>query len=214
MTLPQPAALVVDPMSSASLRVLCALRYKGVELPLQTVRLRDGEHQQAAHRALNPAQAVPVLLLEQGEVIVQSVAILEYLEVCFPSPALLPADPLQAARVRGLCNLVAADIHPLTNMRVRSAIAAELGDAASLAWVRHWSRQGTQALEGFLARWGGRHAVGDTLTMADFFIAPAVFSMVRLACPPDDESRLAAVYRNALALPAFERLRAEPVSSA
>ncbi len=207
MTLLKPAALVVDPLSSACLRVLCALRYKGVDLPLQTVRLREGEHQQAGHRALNPAQAVPVLVLEQGETIVQSVAILEYLEVCFPHPALLPADPLQAARVRGLCNLVAADIHPLTNMRVRSWIARGQGEATSLAWVQHWSQTGQEVLESFLTLWGGRHAVGNTLSMADFFVVPAVFSMLRLGCAPDEDSRLAAVYREALLLPAFERLR-------
>jgi glutathione S-transferase len=135
------------------------------------------------------------------------VAILEYLEVCFPHPALLPADPLQTARVRGLCNLVAADIHPLANMRVRSWIARGQGDAASHAWVQHWSQKGQEALEGFLTLWAGRHAVGDTLSMADFFVAPAVFSMLRLGCVPDADSRLAAVYREALLLPAFERLR-------
>jgi glutathione S-transferase len=114
---------------------------------------------------------------------------------------------LPAAHVRGVCNLVAADIHPLTNLRVRSLIAAEHGDAASLAWVKHWSGKGAQALEGLLARWGGRHAVGDTVTLADFFVAPAVFSMIRLGCPPHEGSRVAAVYREALALPAFEPLR-------
>lgn len=212
MALPRPAALVADPLSSASLRVLCALRHKGIDLPVRAVRLRDGEQRSDAHRALNPAQAVPVLLLEDGEAVGQSLAILEYLEACYPEPVLIPSDPVWAARVRSLCSLVAADIHPLTNMRVRERIAATMGEEASREWVRHWSREGLAALEGWLARWGGRFAVGDTPTLADFFVAPAVFSLQRLGCPPSEDSRVAQIYREALQLPAFARLAqgAEP----
>jgi len=205
--LPRPTALVADPQSSASLRVLCALHYKGLDLPLQALRLRAGEHRLEAHRALNPSQAVPVLMLDGGEVITQSMAILEYLEACVPEPALMPTDAVLAARVRGLCGLIAADIHPLTNMRVRQHLSATAGEAASQDWVRHWSRDAQAALEGWLQRWAGQHAIGDRPTMADFFLAPAVFSMLRLGCPPQPGSRLAEVYQQALALPAFARLR-------
>ena len=206
MTFHRPSTLVADPLSSSSLRVLCALRHKGIELPLHTVRLRSGEHRGEAHRALNPAQAVPVLLLDNGEAISQSMAILEYLEICFPQAPLLPADPLRAARVRSMCALVAADIHPLTNMRVRDRVAAASGDAAAQDWVRYWSAEGLDALDGWVARWGGQFSVGDTPTLADFFVVPAVFTMIRLGCKPGAESRLMPIYRRALRLPAFDRI--------
>jgi maleylacetoacetate isomerase len=206
MARPRPTALVADPLSSASLRVLCALRHKGIELPLQVVQLRAGEQRGAAHRALNPAQAVPVLLLEGGEAISQAMAILEYLEAAFPHPALLPADALQAARVRSLCSLVAADIHPLTNLRVRERIAAVAGPTGRDEWVRHWSTEGLAALEGGLARWSGRFSVGDTPSLADFFLVPAVFTMRRLGCPPAPGTAVDRVYRQALQLPAFDRV--------
>jgi maleylacetoacetate isomerase len=200
---PRPLALVADPSSSASLRVLCALRLKEVSLPLRAVRLRAGEQHAPAHRTLNPTRAVPVLLLEGGEVIAQSVAILEYLETCFPEPRLIPADPLQAARVRSLCSLVAADIHPLTNLRVRERVAAQHGAGAGADWTRHWSALALEALEGWMKRWAGRCSVGDQWTLADCFVVPAVFTLQRLGCELTQEGRVAAVYRAALALPAF-----------
>lgn len=206
--LPCPVALVADPLSSASLRVICVLRHKGIALQLKTIRLRAGEQHSQAHRQLNPARAVPVLLLEDGEAIGQSLAILEYLEACYPEPALIPPEPLRAARVRSLCSLVAADMHPLTNMRVRGWVATSMGEEASREWVQHWSHEGLAALEGWLARWAGRFAVGDTPTLADFFIVPAVLSLQRLGCAPCENSRVAQICREALRLPAFEQLAA------
>lgn len=209
MNLPRPVAIVADPLSSASLRVLSVLRHKGISLPVNAVRLRTGEQHGEAHRALNPGRAVPVLLLEDGEALSQSLAILEYLEAFYPEPALMPSHPGRAARVRSLCSLVAADIHPLTNMRVRQRVATTMGDEAGREWVRHWSDEGLVALEGWLLRWAGRFAVGDTPTLADFFIVPMVISLHRLGCPPREDSRVAEIYRAAMTLPAFAQLTSE-----
>lgn len=204
MKLLRPVALVADPMSSACLRVLAVLRHKGIALRVDTVSLRAGEQYSDAHRVLNPARAVPVLLLEDGQALGQSLAILEYLEACYPEPVLIPRDPGQAARVRSLCSLVAADMHPMTNMRVRERVATTMGDEAGREWVRHWSQDGLRALEGWLARWAGAFAVGDTPTLADFFIVPMVVSLQRLGCPPGEDSRVAKVARAASRLPAFQ----------
>lgn len=204
----RPVGLVVDPLSSASLRVLCALDFKGIALPLHVVRLRAGEQHGEAHRALNPAGAVPVLLLDDGQAIPQSMAILELLEAFFPQDPLLPADPLAAARVRSLCGLVAADIHPLANLRVREHVAQAQGDEAAREWVHHWSSRGWAALEGWLERWSGRFCCGDALTLADFFLVPALFTLQRLGSPAPAGSHAARIWCEALPLPAFARIAA------
>ncbi|MBL0420094.1 glutathione S-transferase N-terminal domain-containing protein [Ramlibacter sp. AW1] len=201
-----PVAIVADPLSSACLRVLCALDHKGVDLPLRPLKLREREQHGPQHRDLNPALGVPVLLLENGEAIMQSMAILEYLEACYPQMPLVPADPLQAARVRSLCHLVACDIHPLTNMRVRDRVATAWGEAAGRDWVQHWFGEGQAALEGWLAHWSGPHCIGDSLGLADFLVVPAVFTMVRLNCAPASGTRLAEVFNAGLRTPAFRRI--------
>jgi maleylpyruvate isomerase len=91
-------------------------------------------------------------------------------------------------------------------MRVRERVAASGGDAAAKEWIGHWTTEGQHALEGWLARWAGRHCVGDTPTLADFFVVPAVFTMVRLGFPPVAGSRLAKVYAEGLGLPGFRRI--------
>ncbi|UUX94549.1 maleylacetoacetate isomerase [Aquabacterium sp. J223] len=199
--------LHADPRSSSSLRVLCYLRHKALAVTLVPVRLGEGEHRSAHFLALNPAAAVPVLELPDGQALTQSLAILEYLEALHPQPPLLPAESLAAARVRSLCALVAADLHPVTNMRVRRAVAQAAGDDAATAWVRDFTLQGLAAVEAAAARHGGAFSVGDAPTLADFFVAPALFNARRFGVGLDPFPALQRVQAACLALPAFEPLR-------
>lgn len=205
--------LYVDPASSSSLRVLCYLRHKGLALDVQPISLRAGDHRAPAFAAINPSRAVPALDLGTEGVVAQSLAILEYLEALHPEPPALPAGALAQARVRALCGLVASDIHPVTNMRVRNAVAALAGDEAAKQWTREWTDAGLDAVDAWIARHGGRFAVGDALSFADFFVAPMAFNVRRFGGDLARHSRVAAVYDRCLALPAFEPLRGSPPAS-
>jgi maleylacetoacetate isomerase len=199
--------LHADPRSSSSLRVLCYLRHKALAVTLVPVRLAEREHHGAKFLALNPAAAVPVLELPDGEALTQSLAILEYLEALHPQPPLLPAHPLAAARVRSLCGVVAADLHPVTNMRVRRAVAEAAGDDTASSWVRDFTLQGLATAEAAVARHGGAFSVGDAPTLADFFVAPALFNARRFGVGLDPFPSLQRAMASCLALPAFEPLR-------
>ncbi len=199
--------LLADPASSASLRVLCYLQHKGREIEFAPLSLRAGDHVADAYTALNPSQAVPALDLGGQGVLAQSLAIMEYLETLWPEPPLLPVDPLQRARVRNVCGLVACDIHPITSMRIRKEVTRLAGEPAAAEWGQHWTRTGLDALDGWVARDGGQYTVGDALTLADFFVMPVIFNAGRLGCDVKAWPRLAALYERALALPAFTLLR-------
>ena len=140
--------------SSAAYRVRIALELKGLGFEALPVHLlRDGGEQlQAAYRAINPAGLVPALD-DGGAIVTQSLAILEYLDETRPQTPLLPADPAGRARVRALALTMAADTHPLGNLRVLKYIKGELGqtEAAKLAWQQHWLRTGMDTLEALLA---------------------------------------------------------------
>ena len=106
------------PLSSASYRVRIALALKGLDVTTVNKELRRGEHRQADFLQLNSQGFVPALSLDDGHVLTQSMAIIEYLEEIYPQPPLLPKAPAARARVRALCQLIACDVHPLNNLRV------------------------------------------------------------------------------------------------
>lgn len=197
--------------SSAAFRVRIALGLKG--LPYSSVPvhlLKDGgQHRSAAYQALNPQQLVPALQVgEDGPVLAQSLAILEYLEEAYPdSPALLPAQPLARARVRGLAQAIACDMHPLNNLRVLQYLTRDLGvsEAQKNTWYQHWMAQGLQALETALARSPdtGDFCHGNTPTLADCCLVPHVFNARRFQCPLDDYPTVTRIVATCEALPAF-----------
>ena len=170
--------------SSTSHRVRIALNLKGLAYEPVYVHLLKGEQRQADYLALNPQGLVP--LLEDGEVRVsQSLAIIDYLERTRPEPALLPADPAGAARVRSLALTCACDMHPLGNLRVLKYLKEPLNidQAARDAWCRHWMGLGLAALEQRLAHdpETGRFCHGDRPTLADVCLVPQVVSAERWA---------------------------------
>ena len=138
--------------SLASFRVRIALNLKNIPAEVVFVDLDANAHREAAYRKVNPQMALPSLVLDDGTVLFQSLAILEYLEETHPSPPLLPADPAGRARVRGLAQIVACEGHPLLTPRVRRYLDFELNlrDTQQAAWRRHWIVETLAALEGHL----------------------------------------------------------------
>ena len=193
--------------SSASFRVRIALNYKGLAYEAALVSLPKGEHQAAAYKSLNPQALVPALV-DDGERLIQSLAILEYLEERYPAPALLPKDPLERAYVRALCGIVACEIHPLNNLRTLKHIrrAYGLDEAGVNAWYRHWIADGFGMIEDFLTaeRRFGRYCLGDAVTMADCCLAPQVFNAMRYECDLAPYPTAVRVFAACMQLPAFD----------
>jgi maleylacetoacetate isomerase len=171
------------PMSSASYRVRIALALKGIEVTTITKQLRRGEQRAKDFLEINPQGFVPVLSLDDGQMLPQSLAIIEYLDEAYPQPPLLPAAPIERARVRALSLLIACDIHPLNNLRVLQYLEGSLGEAQSVrdTWYRHWIEAGFEALEEALGRdpARGRFCYGDTPSLADVCLVPQVFNARR-----------------------------------
>ena len=200
--------------SSAAYRVRIGLNLKGLDYTIQPVHLvRDGGEQRAEnYRALNPQQLVPTLL-HGSRRITQSLAILEYIDECWPKPALLPVDACGRARVRALSQLVASDIHPLNNLRVAQYLKRELGagQPAIDAWMLHWMREGFSAMQAMLAdsTETGTFCHGESPTIADCCLIPQLYNARRFGLDLTPYPELSRIEANALALPAFDQARPE-----
>ncbi len=167
--------------SSAAFRVRIALNLKGIEYEVIPVHLRKGGGEQLkdVYQALNPNGLVP-LYIDAGVILHQSAAIIEFLEEKYPNPALLPKNIEDRAWVRGLAQDIAADIHPLNNLRVMRYLVGKLGvsDEARLVWYNHWLEKGLVSLEKRLSNDPrvGQFCYGDQPGMADAFLVPQVFN--------------------------------------
>ena len=193
--------------SSAAFRVRIALNLKGIAPELRFVHLlRGGGEQHAeAYRALNPQAQIPTLI-HQGQAIGQSLAAIEYLDEIHPQPPLLPATPIERARVRQIAYLVACDIHPVNNLRVANYLRDEIGAGAEAigTWQRHWMQLGFEALESLLGQEGtGRFCHGDSPTLADICLIPQLANARRASLDLAPYPKLLAIEETALALPAF-----------
>jgi maleylpyruvate isomerase len=192
--------------SSASYRVRIALAYKGLAPDAAYVNLPKKEHQADAFRAVNPQALVPALE-EGGRVLIQSLAIMEYLDETHPAPPLLPKSPLDRAYVRAVAQIVACEIHPLNNLRTLRYIkhSYKLDDDAVNSWYRHWIADGFAMLEGYLAREGraGRYCYGDMVTIADCCLVPQVFNAQRYECDLAPYPTIVRVFGECLKLDAF-----------
>ena len=193
--------------SSASFRVRIALNLKELAYEPGFVHLGRGEQRNPEYAAINPQALVPALEAD-GLRLVQSLAIIEYLEEMHPSPALLPKDAAGRARVRALSLLVACEIHPLNNLRVLQHLKRVLGqsDEQVNAWYRHWIADGFQKLEAELARGSaGGFCHGEAPTMADCCLVPQVFNAQRYQCDTAPYPNVMRVFAACMQLDAFDR---------
>jgi maleylpyruvate isomerase len=197
--------------SSAAYRARIALNLKGLAYETLSVHLvKDGGHnRRPEYRAVNPQMRVPALVAPGGEVLIQSLAIIEYLDETHPEPPFLPKDPIARAKVRGLAELIACDIHPLNNTSPLRYLKHQMGQEQSAidAWYHHWVREGFEALEALLTP--GPYACGNTVTLADICLVPQVANARRLKVPLDKFPKIVAVDAACLKLPAFDRARPE-----
>ncbi len=191
--------------SGSSHRVRIALALKRVPYESVSVNLLrgGGEHLTPAFRAVNPQARLPVLEIEEGTVhLIQSPAILEYLDETVPEPPLLPRDPVRRARVRSVAALVGCDIHPLNNAAVLRALRGLGADEAAVAiWIATWITEGFAAIETMIDAEGW--CFGDQPGLADIYLVPQLFSAARFAVPLDDFPRIRRVGEMASTHPAF-----------
>jgi len=196
--------------STASYRVRIALNLKGLAyeaLPVHLLR-NGGEQLTEAYRAVNPAALLPALD-DDGSVIGQSLAIIEYLEETRPQVPLLPTAAADRARVRALALTVAADTHPLGNLRVLKYLKGELNlsEEVKLEWQRHWLSAGMATLERLLAGdpRTGRYCHGDMPTLADCCLVPQVFGAQRFGVDLAPYPTVMRIFDACAELPAFQQ---------
>jgi len=195
--------------SLASFRVRIALNLKGLPADVTFVDLDADAHRSDDYRRLNPQMALPALIEDDGTVLFQSLAIVEYLDEKYPDPPLLPADAAGRARVRALALMVACEGHPLLVPRVRRYLDRELNlrDEQQTAWRRHWTIDTLTALEGHLAghKATGKFCHGDTPTLADICMVGHVTVAVTQQIALDRWLTVKRIFETAMALPAFAK---------
>jgi len=197
--------------SSTAYRVRIALNLKGLAYEAIPIHLtkEGGKQHSAEYRAVNPQGRVPSLVLDSGDALTQSLAIIDYLEETHPSPALLPADPVQRAHVRAFSQVIACDIHPVNNLitlqYLRRVLKHEQPEID--AWYHHWILQAFEVLEATIKP--RPYAFGGAVTLADICLVPQVYNARRLKVPLDKFPKLVAVDAACLQLPAFDRARPE-----
>lgn len=197
--------------SSAAFRVRIALNIKGLEAERESIHLRRKDQRSDAYLAVNPQGLVPTLVDDDGTVLTQSMAIIEYLDETRPdTPRLMPADAAGRARVRAISDAIACDIHPLNNLRVLRHID-DIFDTDEATrnerWYKHWIGEGMGGLEGMLAGSGdtGEFCHGDTPTMADCCLVPQFYNAERFGCDMSGYPTAARINATCLALDAFQR---------
>jgi maleylacetoacetate isomerase len=192
--------------SSAAFRVRIALNLKGLDFESAFIHLRRGDQGRPEYLGVNPQGLVPALELD-GQTLIQSLAIIEYLDETHPEPPLLPRDAAGRARVRALAEIVACDIHPLNNLRVLRYLLRPLGHSEDdlAIWYNHWIDAGFRALEGLLANDSrtGRFCHGDAPTLADAALVPQVVNAERYRLDMAPYPTIASIYTTCMNLDAF-----------
>ncbi|MDQ2095016.1 maleylacetoacetate isomerase [Rhodalgimonas zhirmunskyi] len=199
--------------SSSAYRCRIAFNLKGLDYEFAPVPLKDGAQRGAAYTALNPQALVPSLEIGEGEVLIQSLAILEWLEESHPEPAILGRDPLTRAKERGFAQVIACEVHPLQNLRVLNYLTGTLGagEEQKAAWLTHWLRAGLETCEALLARRGEKtpFCYGDAPGLADICLVPQVFSARRFGVDISDLTHVLAVDAECARHDAFVRAHPE-----
>lgn len=199
--------------SSASYRVRLALALKGVDYERVPVNLVAAEQLDPANRARNPQGQVPTLEVD-GVPIIQSLAIIDWLDGAYPTPRLIPAEPMLRARALAQALVIAADIHPIDNMRVLNRLGTQFGadQHAKDDWYRHWIATGFAALEAMAG--DGQFLGGVAPSIADLCLVPQMYNARRFALPLDAYPRLVAIDAAVAAIPALAAAHPDAVKPA
>jgi maleylacetoacetate isomerase len=197
--------------SSAAYRTRIALNLKGIAfetVPVHLVR-GGGEQHQPEFMAINPQKRVPAAALDSGDLLLQSLAIIEYLDEIHPEPPFLPKDLVERAKVRAVAQIIACDIHPLNNTSALNYLRGVLkaNNDAINEWYRHWVVAGFEAIEALIKP--APYAFGADVTLADVCIVPQVFNARRFNVPLDRFPAIVAADAAAAKLPAFDAARPE-----
>jgi maleylpyruvate isomerase len=197
--------------SSAAYRVRIALNLKGLSyetIPIHLVK-EGGRNKSPEYRAINPQMRVPALALRNGEVLTQSLAIINCINDRHPEPPLLPSNSLERARVEAFAQTIACDIHPLNNIGPLRYLKQKLGQEqpAIDAWYHHWVLEGFEALEQMVRP--GPYSFGAQVTLADICLVPQVYNARRLKVPLDAFPKIVSVDAECLKLAAFDKARPE-----
>jgi maleylpyruvate isomerase len=197
--------------SSAAYRARIALNLKGLAYETAPVHLvKDGGHNRRPEfRAVNPQMRLPALVTSSGDVLIQSLAIIEYLDETHPTPPLLPKEPIARAHARALADIIACDIHPMNNIGPLRYLKNELHQEQSAidAWYHHWVTAGFEAYEALVRP--GPYSCGSDVTMADICLVPQVYNARRLKVPLDKFPKIVGIDAACLKLSAFDRARPE-----
>jgi len=196
--------------SSAAYRVRIALNLKRLSYDAVPIHLSKdgGRHKTPEYRAINPQMRVPALVLSNGDRLIQSLAIIEYLDETFPDPALLPVEAVERAQVRAVAQIIACDIHPINNSGTLAYLRKLGHDQAQIdEWYASWILSGFEAIETMIRP--GPYAFGSHITIADLCIVPQVFNARRFKVPLDRFPKIAGVYAACDKLAAFDKARSE-----
>ncbi|MCX7565004.1 maleylacetoacetate isomerase [Sulfitobacter sp. F26169L] len=196
--------------STTSYRVRVALHLKGLAFDTIPVDLVAGAQRAPEYIARNPIKGVPTLELDDGTVLTQSLAILEYLDHIAPEPALLPDDPVLRAKVQAAAQIIAMDIHPVNNLKVVSRLKSEHGLSADegTEWIRHWMSEGFHAYQALLPQ-GTTYSFSDTPLLCDICLVAQLYNAHRWGVDMSPFARLLEIENHALKLPAFDAARPE-----
>ena len=195
--------------SSASYRVRIALHLKNIPYNQAPIHLRrgGGEQLSTAYKAINPQGLVPALE-DNGKILTQSLAIIEYLEEKYPKPPIFPADPADKALVRSMAMVIACEVHPIQNLRVLNYVKATYNqtDAQVNQWAQHWIDLGLAALEQMILAQPkrGKFCFGDAPTLADICLVPQLGNARRYGCDLAKHPTIVEIEKNCMALPAFD----------
>jgi maleylpyruvate isomerase len=195
--------------SSTSYRVRIALEMKGIAYTYVPHHLRHGEHLEPAYLSVNPQGLVPALIWEDGTLLTQSLAIIEFLDEIRPEPALLPRDTAGRARVRMLSQMIVCDIHPVNNLRVLTSLRTVFGagDEDVVNWFRHWVNEGFQPLEKMLSSSSqtGTFCHGEMPSMADICLVAQVANNARFGVDMSPYPVISRINATCMELPAFQK---------
>lgn len=190
--------------SGAAYRVRIALNLKGIAVTHVSHHLRKGEQREPGFLALNPQGLVPALVLDDGTILTQSLAILDWLDEAYPTPPFLPETPIERARIRAFALAIACDVHPVQNLRVLQQVKALTGKQEDAeAWAARTNREGLAACEAMIANGAGPYCFGASVTLADILLVPQMANARRFGVDVSAFPKLVAADAAARALPAF-----------